>query len=627
MILPLYPSGVDRKRYQNTFTGNISEVPSLAGRLSRSTAGHVADIIRAYKEISAKLVGQSVDVLDKVSIDEFNSIKGLTFFNVGRANAELNLSFQKTNENKQLFRMFLRDSESKRIQKIFFVMDGEKVVKNVYPSAPEKTPETLKFYSPNELVEHHVESELNEILDLSEPFLLKLRRSLIDVKPVQEQNEAKRVLSFTELNSDLNFKVSTGGNAKVFNLSHNGSINDSIVKLLDDAVVKSADIRNAFSKYSVSTAERIRRAYPDLVLRESKNGGYIFKNVGVDKEIVTVQKIDSAKHGELTRLLIENSEDKSVKFYLFSHNRLVKNTNPKYPNFIPERLKFYDVSEIKEFEPIFDKYFSLYNEKLADFENFVVNDLRPNKFVPKELRVKSDVPKVKKERVAKIKPQVEIIAKPDGMLDAETVNLLQDTVSLFKNATGELKKYNNVLAAQAKKMYPNLESREGASGLTFVNLQHPILDKISINILSRDVVKISLHKLGNVEPEVFLIDNTFKVISNMSKNSSTLPKNFKYADQEFIDNSNIKEYLPILHKLLVAYNEYIMTPSIWCPPKKLKPVLKKSDFVEVIQKMMFPEPKKVTSEYNDLLTKCFDDFNSKVKEIQDKLQNFFKQND
>lgn len=70
-----------------------------------------------------------------------------------------------------------------------------------------------------------------------------------------------------------------------------------------------------------------------------------------------------------------------------------------------------------------------------------------------------------------------------------------------------------------------------------------------------------------------------------------------------------------------------MTPEIWCPSKKLKPAFKKSDFIDVIQKMIFPEPKKVTPEYNELLTKCFDDFNSKMKEIQVKLQNFFKQND
>lgn len=634
MILPLNSVNVDKHRY--SYSKN--NVPFLAkekiftqnlGFLKSKTGSAVSDIVTAYRDIASRLAGQSEGVLNEHSLNEFNPVKGLTFFDAGKPNLAFNITMPKHDESSKLLRIFLKNTETKKIEKCFFISNEYNVVKNTPPSTPEKIPSHLEFYNQEEINNLNLDNEINNILEIIDPLLLKLRRSLIDVKPVinnstHEINRPAGSVNLSQVHSDINYRISTGGRPKINYSASAGILNKSSVNLIVTFSEKNDSIKKAFSSYSTTTGERIRRSYEDLLLRESKSMGFTFKNVGDNHEIVTIQKVFNKKHGELTRLIVENPNDNSFSFYLFSNNKLVKNTNPKFPYFTPESFKYYSQEELKDFEPIINKYFSLFNEKLTDYENYVVNDLRPNKRVPKPPKVKVKVEKKVKPAEAKPVINKSPIIKSIGVFDSETSELIKDSLLLIKKNSDIIHGHSPNKVVNMKKIYGDVEI--GGFGLTFKNVNNPDIDRIGIVPLKRDTLKITVYKRDAETPEVFLIHKCDKLISNYNVKSTKLPDTFKYFTQEEIDNSNLNGYMKVLCAKLNDYSEFMSNTENWTSLANLEPVARKYDFVELVQKTInLPTKDKITQEYNDVLSKCFEEFSKTVKGIQEKLDAVLKQ--
>ena len=158
--------------------------------------------------------------------------------------------------------------------------------------------------------------------------------------------------------------------------------------------------------------------------------------------------------------------------------------------------------------------------------------------------------------------------------------------------------------------------------LIFNNLENQDIEKIGILNLQRksgNLVKILVQKRGK-ESEFYLLNDFSKIVSNYNHKTNQIPSVFKYADEKFINDSGINEYIKVLKRKLEDYSEYINKAAK--SREMFNPSVNKTDFVELINSLEFPKKRIYSEEYQTVMSECFEKFSKVVDDIREKVKKF-----
>lgn len=638
MILPLILNNSNNNKYQNKYNKiSFSGCEQKAcGYLRNSVKSSVQDVTYAYKDIYSRLFSQNAEVIKRVQngfkdINISDISKGIDILNAGgNPDKVVNISMPRKSDFKEYIQLQLKNASSNEVEKTFLIADSDKVVRCGGGD----------FLCRKELEDANIEKEIENFLNIIDFPLLKLRRSVSDIAPVNfpyhpvervslvvkrdipnasvlpalkeshhKSNRAVvRTVSKTEVKNPVKAKVNYAAIA--------GKFDETSENLIASVTDRLNRVKQIFAGYSESKGLRIKNAYPDIQLKGSKNGGYSFKNAGDNNEIVTIHDVDNKKHGRLIRLMIENPADNSIKTFLISDSRVVANTNPKFPMFTPETLKYLSADEIKSVEPEITKYFNLYDEKLRDFEIFASEDLR----IKKPSGRKAAAEKKTVEPRIKIKP--EKVKLPDALLPADVSDDLKRASEIAEKSSEMLSELSSSVAFKIKSEYKDVEVAHGQKMLIFSNTTDSNIEKLGILNLQRkdlNLIKFLVQKKGE-EPKYFLFDAYSKVVSNYKAETNQIPPVFKYADEQYIQQADLCSYIKVLKDKLEDYSAYIEKEVK--ARKMFSNSVTKTDFVDLINSLQFPKKKIYSEEYQNIMSECFADFSKVVKDIQEKIKKF-----
>lgn len=624
-----------QKRADNISFKGVEQ--KACGYLNSSLKACTEDVISAYKDIYSRLFSQSSDIIKKVQ-GNFNDIdisdisKGINILNAeGNPNKIVNVSMPKNWGYSDYLQFQLKNSLTNEVEKTIIISDGYKVIKDSDSS----------FGNVSE--DGNLEKEIKSFINVVDFPLLKLRKSVRDIAPVPSvYSPAQPVSLFIKKNTDNTVpsgyvqqakkshhkskqpvstapKISTVKNAgrpKVNYAAIAGTFDESSKNLIASVTDRLSRVKQMFAGYSEAKGLRIKNAYPDIQLKGSKNGGFSFKNTSSNSEIITLHDIDNKKHGRLLRLMIENTENNSVKTYLISENRVVSNTNPKFPMFTPETLKYFSADEIKSVEPEITKYFNLYDEKLSDFEIFASQDLRVKK--PAGRKAAAETKTV--ERKIKIKP--EKVKLPAAVLPVDVSTDLKRASEIAEKSSEMLSQLSSSVAFKIKAGYQDVEVVHGLKMLIFKNTADKDIERAGILNLKRknyNLVKILIQKKGE-EPKYYLINNFSKIVTNCDASVNQVPFALKYADENYIKEADLNAFIKVLREKLEHYNAYVETETN-ARQMFSKPITK-ADFLELVNSLKFPKKRIYSEEYKNIVSECFEKFSKVVEDIQQQVKKF-----
>lgn len=126
-------------------------------------------------------------------------------------------------------------------------------------------------------------------------------------------------------------------------------------------------VKNFFSQLETNPikATQIRKGYEKLIVTKGKSG-LTFK---LD-DTKSLQIIQGRNNKDLIRINI-TEDDKSTHYMLAGYNKAVSNLNQKNPQFIPPKLRYMTVEEIKN-SPI-KRYISLANKEVENFSKYLLS--------------------------------------------------------------------------------------------------------------------------------------------------------------------------------------------------------------------------------------------------------------
>lgn len=638
MILPVTYNNFNRQNNQNiAFKGGGIKA---SGSLSYSLKSSVQDIIGAYKDIFSRLFSQSDDVVKEIqgklsNIDISDISNGINILNAGEnSNKIINISMPKKSLfNNDFLQFQLKDASTNEVQKTIFVADGGKVIKS------------SDSLSKEELNSENIERELENLINLTDFPLLKLRKAVSGLTPMRIEYPAQTTyikINNNNIYSDTRPLISRShhkinkpsqqvqksapakntkpqktseqsqviktGRPKINYEALAGRFDSSTSNLASSVVERLNQVKHVFAGYSEAKGLRIKNAYPDIQLKGSKNGGFTFKNLGKDSETITLHDVMNKKHGRLLRLIIENPKNGTEKYYLISDNRIVSNLNEKFPMNTPETLKYLPQETVASVQPIINKYFALYDEKLQDF----------HKFASEWMQVKKE-PVVKNVKPKTVNKPIQVTA---GHLSDNVSADLKAASELAEKSTDTLSKLSASVASKIKSQYKDVEVAHGLKMLIFNNLENQDIEKIGILNLQRksgNLVKILVQKKDK-EPEFYLLNDFSKIVSNYNHKTNQIPQVFKYADEKFINDSGINEYIKILKRKLEDYSGYINKAAK--SREMFNPSVNKTDFVELINSLEFPKKRIYSEEYQTVMSECFENFSKVVDDIREKVKKF-----
>lgn len=126
-------------------------------------------------------------------------------------------------------------------------------------------------------------------------------------------------------------------------------------------------VKDFFSKLETNPikATQIRKGYEKLIITKGKSG-LTFKLD--DTKSLHISQGRSNK--DLIRI-VANEDDKATHYILAGYNKAVSNINQKNPQFIPQKLRYMTVEEIKN-SPI-KQYISIANKEVENFSRYLLN--------------------------------------------------------------------------------------------------------------------------------------------------------------------------------------------------------------------------------------------------------------
>lgn len=380
--------------------------------------------------------------------------KGFVFRKAGtNKKLSVNVAMPKKEGCPNLLRIYLKDNRSKPVD-LFLIQDGSKVVKNISKEKPYELPETLEYYTAEELNNLDINNKLNDIFDLLDPYILRLKKltakkSDTFLKPVEEQstfikstNEISQVDYLLAYHNMVNKKTErikivpavtsnreitkTASKTKTKPLKEKktapdnnksakvtkertekpvrimpaqtvpGILNETLSVCISDINKKISEINSVLAQYSYKTANRIKTDYNDLELAPGKRS-FSFLNKLENSEKLHVLKMDNKKNNNLLKITVTNKDDNLLHTFLIKDNdKIICNYNPLYPNVIPPKPKFYTQDELIGLDAA--RYIETAHSAISELHQHVsdyalkLNDEKVNSLI-NALSVKLNIPK------------------------------------------------------------------------------------------------------------------------------------------------------------------------------------------------------------------------------------------
>lgn len=564
-----------------SFTGD-------AGCLSNENKSVLDSINYVYSLISKELEQKSDKGIKYIEEQSGVTLyKGMIFKNIGKNKSTVTVVVPQKNKQGDVIKITIKDKNKE--PENYYIFDLNKVA---------LSNDRTKILSKAEMEEYDINAKISDIssdLDLS---FLNLRKIVMsrtgkDLRP----NDG---LIPYDISSDLAF----------------------ITKAAEAADKKFEDVTLSEKQY---LTQNFSRYVPSKVQRF-----HTFKNLGKDRLTITYGKISSGLHSGLSKIMVSDSSGNYVDSYLIkNNNKLVSNYNPKYPNYIQEKLTFYDEFSIDKRCEKLAEYAGLLKDVFIDFEHYAVSQKLPE-------------PKILK----------------DGAFCKEDLEKLTKVFVSYNTINNEFAKLNQPQITALKTAYGKLDCSPGKRGFEFKDAgkKGRNISYYKMQCYHPDVVRIIVNDEKADAPQYFLIQNG-KLVKNYNPAYPTVvPKNLIFYNEEEIQLKNISEYIDILDKCMTDLKTYINDATekrreaklaelkkkqeaqilkqkikaglIPKPPKAPKPQKPKQQKIDT-QKLIKVFIKERTSDFKSALEKAqinLDEFDAAMLEIQRQVRAFFEKN-
>lgn len=549
-----------------SFTGNLS-------RLSSETMYAVSSISDAYKDIMKKIAEKTpegMEILEK-EYKNFKSTRSLVFHNCGENNTSIQVRVPDGKDGRDFIKIVVKKGNSfvddRVILDSFTIRNFDQLVednnKNRVYIFPDKV-NILEFEKP-------VEKRLQNVLNDLDFAMLQFRKFLVKYDGQYLKPEL--------------FKFSDVSVRRLANI-------DSIYNKVDET------LRGLPHKLSL----KLKNEYGDYKLQAAQPV-HVFKNIGENQNQIVYKKLNHPEHGELTRIMVYDKEDKIVDGFLIKDRQsIISNFNPKNFAIIPPKLSYYDKSSAKEILPRLEKYISDYESKLDEFNNFLAKRLYERSLVP-------------------------VIGKLSGNLGVN-MKIIDST---YQQIFEKFSSMSTTVLPKVKTSYPKWNGIAGQRGLAF-----KISDNEQISVLKmkstkeNNITRLCFTQDG--EDKYFLINNDMVVKNYNPKYPAIIPSELKYYSDIELEELGLESFLRKAAEELQEFQEHVNTPL----PSKTKPVKEK-----VIQVKSKPQSLSSTKEYKQLMKECnekfsqamknaeknMQEFDNVIQEIQSKIAGFFARNE
>ena len=485
----------------------------------------------------------------------FNTVDGLTFKNFSD-DTTLSFEVKKSKDYSKFIKLILRNRDKEVIDG-YLIKNNGAVVSNYDLKNPNKIPDLLGYFSSEDLKEIGLEQKISKILDRLDELMFDVRMFVLKRK-----------------DNDIRLP--------------DGFMGYDLQRSLSSIVNRTLNIDEITKSLSPITLNRYKSNFPDYCFKEGLVANK-FKNLGPNNERISFSTVNNTAYGRLSKLMVYNEDDSVKTGYLIKDGKFVSNFNPKNSLYIPEKLLFASVDDLKSeyYSVDFAKYLDLYETKLSEYFDYMS--------------------KVKRTGL--------------GALPVDKVDSMKKLGEAYMEVNDFLSKYSLTTINKIKGEYPDFDLTVPKRGYTFSNVGP---DLKTINILKmksqndENVYKIGLiNKDGNTETEI------------MVKNFNQLANSYKISEDQVLAKLEILNYLEDIISKFKDFNQFMVERENRLKSRKTSPKLADAiDSVKVVKskpiKVRIPKEQKQEFKrtFNEMLSNFkgdLSDFDSCVAKIREQL--------
>ena len=577
-VLPVQNFNKNNNSFRNTtnvnFKSAIDFARPTAGIVKRDTKVLFSDIMHAYGEIKEVLERKSDKGLEHLmQVFPNITIKGnLIFYNCGENNSAISIRVAESNKYRGLVHLSRRilDKATGRYKTVeAFMFDGkEKLIKDFSPNHSNRFPNVRNYFSQEEIEKDNLDEKITKLLNDLDGTLLK-------------------------------FRLVLAKNSNNYLKTPDGKIPYEVASQVRSAFNICDEITKSTNKIPHKMLLAINKNFPDyLAVTGLKT--YAFKNLGEDNLTINLSSIE--KDGEeFKRLTVYDSENKPFKTFLIKNDeKFVSNLTQAYPNNFPRKLAYANIKEMeKEYLPEFNKYFSLYLEKLKEYQNVINKNV--DKYFYKDI---------------------------DGEISDNVHNLFDEAAEWYEISKVKLRKLPNPVAARIRSTIAEMALDSGSKGAWFNGLE----GNKTVNLLPVTSEKHSgLYRLTIInndtkETKMYLIKDFKYIVKNFNPKYPTIIPDYLFyineGDMKDLDLENCARFLKMrLEQLATVADEafeHRFEKKIKIP-KNPRPSITKKPRIE-----RKPKEKNIfkTREYQRIAKECKEQFNEALKNLSSGMDNF-----
>lgn len=498
----------------------------------------------------------------------FNTADGLTFKNVDNENNSI--SFEKITKKQfnKYTKILVKDS-SNNIKEGFLVKDNNFIVKNFDIKYPNKLPETPELYTKAELEELKINDKLKNILS-------KLDQSMLQAR------------LFVNTRKDKDLKPPTATIP-----SETGIKLNNIKELCSSTNETCKDIPAA-------SLTRLKNEYGDYAVQLGQSA-HKLKNITDEKLQIVYSEFNNAYNGSFQRIMVYNADNSLKTGYLFKYNKIVSNFNPEYPSFLPDRIDFVNVEEMKNthYNEELNSYIDGYSEKINDYKEFIIEQRRT----------------------------------PAGSLKSHDAQKMKDLDNLYKQIEETLKKVSINTINKVKNAYSDYDIEAGKKGLSFLNVGQ---DNLKMNIFKSkakgedEVMKLTMSNADDSDEVSLTIKNNTKFVLNYNTPDSVMQEKLKILNhlddiqQKLNDfKAHSDSYVENIPKGKIKKQQYSQTRTTKHYVQRT--TIKKSNTSKTKTSATKENTFTKEKEYNELINESVKQFKTALKEMKGNVDVFDEQ--
>ena len=519
----------------------------VTGSLQHQTSYELEGILHAYNDIMSKLACKTEEGLDYIrkNFPNVSIGEGLTFHNCGADKTSILIRGAEDRRYRGLTRILVRAGNGytahKTLKDSFMLFGSDKIVTNFDYRNSRQFPEEVRLATSDELSKQKYDERLLPVLkDLDEAM--------------------------------LKFRIFLSQNASLYSKNPDGEFPYSIKSKLSYLDKLNKEVDEIFNNIPHKKLVSFNKNYPHYSPITGQKG-YEFRDIGEEKLSILFLKVDSARHENLNRLIVHNSDGSRRAGYLIKDNtKLVKNANPK-TLVIPDKLQFIDNEEMQneKFISEFEKYLDMYSLMMNNYKTALAKLIeKPDK-------------------------------KADLILDEKTQENLSKGMETYKNIMKLLSKnrydYSYILGENGVKYV------SATRGIAFNDYKgNKNLHFLPINSKKHSgLIRLTVYDAEGLNQKMYLIKDFKYIVKNYNPEFPlTLPKILVYTDMDSENADVLSKYSDYLIDKLNKIYDLVAQPDV------TKSVRAKSETNAL---------KTGDTEYNSLVKDCINEFKYAMKNI------------